>query len=278
MATYVIGDIQGCFDALTCLLEQAAFDPERDYLWVAGDMVNRGPDSLATLRYLKQLGDHAVVVLGNHDLHLLAIACGAKRAGKKDTLEAVLAAPDRDELLTWLRFQPLLHVSKQHQAVLVHAGLPPTWTLSQAQLLAAEVEAVLRGPKYQDFLHHMYGDQPDRWRDKLTGWPRLRLITNYLTRMRLCAADGTLNLTHNSGLDSLPDGFQPWFAHPHRQTADNTILFGHWAALEGESNANHVIALDTGCVWGGRLTMLRLDDHRFFSCACPAQPTHQATK
>jgi bis(5'-nucleosyl)-tetraphosphatase (symmetrical) len=236
-------------------------------------MVNRGPNSLETLRYLKQLDDHAVVVLGNHDLHLLAIACGAKHAGKKDTLEAILEAPDRDELLTWLRFQPLLHVSKQHQAVLVHAGLPPAWTLPQAQLLAAEVEAVLRGPKYKQFLHHMYGNLPDRWQDELTGWPRLRLITNYLTRMRLCAADGTLNLTHNSGLDSLPEGFQPWFAHPHRLTAHNTILFGHWAALEGESNANQVIALDTGCVWGGRLTMLRLEDHRFFSCDCPVQKT-----
>ncbi len=273
MATFVIGDIQGCFSALTCVLEQAEFNPQQDYLWVAGDLVNRGPDSLATLRFLMQLGDHAVIVLGNHDLHLLAVACGARAAGGKDTLTEVLAAPDRDELLDWLRMQRLLYVADQYNTVLVHAGLPPGWNITRAQLLAGEVETVLRGPEYTAFLHHMYGDQPARWEDGLTGWPRLRLITNYLTRMRLCDARGTLDLTHNSGLSSLPTGFLPWFAHPHRQTADHTILFGHWAALEGESNANHVIALDTGCVWGGRLTMLRLDDHCYFSCDCPAQAT-----
>lgn len=268
MATYAIGDIQGCYDTLLCLLEQAAFDHTRDSLWVAGDMVNRGPNSLDTLRFLKNLGDRATIVLGNHDLHLLAIAHGIKRPNRHDSIMDILNAPDRDELLEWLRQQPLLYFNPEQQYVLVHAGLAPQWDIDQALALAREVETALKGPDFKDYLYHMYGDEPDCWNENITGWPRLRLITNYLTRMRLCNSDGVLELTHHKGIQDAPPGFSPWFAHKNRKTHQLKILFGHWAALEGESNENHVFALDTGCVWGGRLTMMRLEDHQVFSCDC----------
>lgn len=268
MAIYAIGDIQGCFEPLTCLLDKAQFDPRSDQLWVAGDLVNRGPASLQTLRFLKELGPQATIVLGNHDLHLLAIANGIKRPHPNDSVNDILNAPDRDELLDWLRKQRLLYHDLEHNYLLVHAGLPPQWDLEKAMALAAEVEQVLHGSNYREFLVHMYGDQPNCWDDTIEGWPRLRLITNYLTRMRLCASDGSLELTHHQGIDNAPEGFSPWFVHPHRKTRNQRILFGHWAALEGESNVDHVFALDTGCVWGRKLTMMRLEDHRIFSCDC----------
>ena len=268
MATYAIGDIQGCFKAFCCVLEQARFDPEHDTLWIASDLVNRGPDSLSTLRYIKDLGHHAKIVLGNHDLHMLAVAYGIKRAHRGDTLDDVLAAEDAEELFDWLRQQPLLYYCPERNYALVHAGLAPQWSIEQALRLSQEVETALKGPDFKHDLHHMYGDEPDHWSDDLQGWERLRVITNHLTRMRLCDASDHLDLRHKHDLSDVRDGFRPWFAHPHRKTRHINILFGHWAALEGESNEDKVFALDTGCVWGGRLTMMRLEDHRLFSCSC----------
>jgi bis(5'-nucleosyl)-tetraphosphatase (symmetrical) len=270
MATYAIGDIQGCFNAFRCLLQEASFDPAQDTLWVAGDMVNRGPDSLSTLRFIKSLGDSAVVVLGNHDLHLLAVAYGVKKASTSDTFDEIIAAADADELLTWLRQQPLLHYCPERNYALVHAGLAPQWSIKQALALSQEVESCLKGDNYHAFLTHMYGDEPDGWHDNLQNWDRLRVITNHLTRMRLCDADDHLDLQHKQGPKGAREGFKPWFAHQHRKTRDINILFGHWAALQGESNEDKVFALDTGCVWGGHLTMMRLEDHRLFSCHCEA--------
>ncbi len=273
MATYAIGDIQGCFQPLICLLDTAKFDASSDHLWVAGDLVNRGPDSLQTLRFLKGLGQQATIVLGNHDLHLLAIANGIRKPHPKDSINAILAAHDREDLLKWLRKQPLLHFDTERNSILVHAGLPPQWDIQKALALAGEVERALRGPDYKEFLYHMYGNQPDCWDESLTGWPRLRLITNYLTRMRLCDEQGKLELNHHQGIENAPNGFSPWFAHNNRKTRNHEILFGHWAALEGESNVDHVFALDTGCVWGRKLTMMRLDDHQIFSCNCESMLT-----
>ena len=268
MATYAIGDIQGCFTQFRCVLDDAEFDPAQDTLWVAGDLVNRGPDSLSTLRYIKSLGNSAKVVLGNHDLHMLAVAYGIKGAHPSDTLDEVMNAPDAEELFTWLRQQPLLYYCAERNYALVHAGLAPQWSIDQALALNQEVETVLQGPDFKDFLFHMYGDEPDQWSDNLSGWERLRVITNHFTRMRLCDANDHLDLRHKHGLEDVRSGFKPWFAHTHRKTRHINILFGHWAALEGESNEDHVFALDTACVWGGRLTMMRLEDHRLFSCNC----------
>lgn len=271
MATYAIGDIQGCFNAFTCVLDKAEFNPSQDYLWVAGDLVNRGPDSLSTLRYIKSLGDHAKVVLGNHDLHMLAVAYGIKPPHRKDTLDDVINAPDAEELFDWLRQQPLLYHCRERNYTMMHAGLAPQWSLDQALNLSREVESALQGPDFKDFLSNMYGDEPDHWSDDLSGWTRLRVITNHLTRMRLCDANGHLDLKHKHGLEDIRSGFKPWFAHSHRKTRNTQILFGHWAALEGESNEDHVYALDTACVWGGRLTMMRLEDHHLFSCSCETE-------
>ena len=268
MATYAIGDIQGCFKAFSCLLKETSFDPAQDTLWVAGDLVNRGPDSLSTLRFIKNLGDSAKVVLGNHDLHLLAVAYGIKPAGSSDTFDEIINADDAEELLTWLRQQPLLYYCAERNYALVHAGLAPQWTIEQAVALNLEVESALQGDNFKDFLTHMYGDEPDHWQDDLQGWERLRVITNHFTRMRLCDGNDHLDLQHKHGLSDVRNGFKPWFSHPHRKTRDINILFGHWAALEGESNVDRVFALDTACVWGGRLTMMRLEDHRLFSCSC----------
>ena len=270
MATYAIGDIQGCFDSFMCLLNEAGFNNKDDTLWVAGDMVNRGPKSLETLRFIKALGDKAKVVLGNHDLHLLAIAEGIKKPSRKDTITDILHAHDKNEILAWLSQQPLLHYDEKLEYLLVHAGLPPQWEMQEALGYAQEIHEVLISPQKNQFLKHMYGDLPSRWDNNLADWKRLRVITNYLTRMRLCHSDGTLDLSHNQGLKNLPTGFKPWFAHANRKTHNLKILFGHWAALEGESDANNVFALDTGCVWGGRLTMMRLEDHKIFSCQCEA--------
>jgi len=269
MSIYAVGDIQGCYDALQCLLEQIEFEPGVDQLWVAGDLVNRGPKSLKTLRFLKSLGDSATVVLGNHDLHLLAIAYETRKPNHKDTFDKILGAKDRDELMDWLRHQPLLHYDVDTDYLMVHAGIPPQWSLPKAIKLSQEVEAHLVDDPV-GFLSHMYGNTPEVWHDDLEGWDRLRVITNYLTRMRVCDADGQLDLAHKSGPGFAPKGFRPWFAHHHRKTHDTNILFGHWAALEGKCEAENVFALDTGCVWGGKLTMMRLQDQQFFSCACPS--------
>ncbi|MCP8899385.1 symmetrical bis(5'-nucleosyl)-tetraphosphatase [Gilvimarinus xylanilyticus] len=269
MSTYAVGDIQGCLEPLQRLLDQVAFDPTYDRLWVAGDMVNRGPRSLATLRFLHGLGDCVTAVLGNHDLHFLAVAYGHKKKGSFDTLDALLQAPDRDELIHWLRHRHLLYTDAQLDYTMVHAGIPPIWTLGQAQALAREVEAVLQSDYIDAFLANMYGNKPNRWRNRLLGYERLRVITNYFTRMRFCTVEGELEFDNKAAPGrSHQRGFLPWFAHTDHQCRRERIVFGHWAALEGRADARNVTALDTGCVWGGCLTALRLEDGQLFRTQC----------
>ena len=261
MSLYVIGDVQGCHNELRRLLELVRFDPAADRLWFTGDLVNRGPESLAALRFVRSLGDRAITVLGNHDLHLLAVAAGTARLRAGDTgLQAILDAPDRDELLEWLRRQPLLHHDAGLRLTLIHAGLPPEWDLVLARECAGELEAVLRGPRYIEFLQHMYGDQPRRWEADLEGWPRLRFIVNCFTRLRFCAPDGRLALEHKGAPGAQPDAVLPWFALPQRKSRGERILFGHWSTLGQLAwEREQVWGLDTGCVWGGTLTALQID-------------------
>lgn len=270
MATYAIGDIQGCLEPLQCLLKKIQFNPINDKLWLAGDLINRGPDTLATLRYLYQLRDSITVVLGNHDLHFLAVYYGLRKRNKNDTLDELLIAPDCADLVYWLRQQKLVHHDPVSGFTMVHAGIPPQWDLSEALSYSREVESVLRSDKVEEFLANMYGNFPSRWDEALAGTDRLRLITNYFTRMRFCSADGELELQTKESADSAPPGFSPWFSFLRRKTRNQKILFGHWAALEGRSGVSHVYALDTGCVWGGSLTALRLEDECRFSCECIA--------
>lgn len=267
MPTYAIGDIQGCEDDLRRLLERIAFDPSRDRLWFTGDLVNRGPGSLGVLRLIRALDDCSVTVLGNHDLHLLALAEGNSRHAKKSSLDEVLAAPDRDDLLHWLRHRPLLHRDARRGFSLVHAGLPPQWTLSEAQARAAELESVLRGPDYRDFLLAMYGNEPSRWSPDLKDMERLRFITNSLTRLRYCTPDGALALKEKGTLAARSKGLIPWFQHPARLTRNDRIVFGHWSAL-GYWNRDNVWGIDSGCLWGGHLTAIRLRRKR------PIEPVH----
>ncbi|WP_290524277.1 symmetrical bis(5'-nucleosyl)-tetraphosphatase [Alcanivorax sp.] len=269
MSDYAIGDLQGCLDAFDCLLDKIAFNPDKDRLFLAGDLINRGPDSLGTLRRVFELRDNVHCVLGNHDLHLLAVAHGATGSKRKDTLAALLEAPDRTALLDWLQQCPLLIDLPEHQAVMTHAGIPPLWTLDQARSRAGEVEAVLKDDRSGDFFAHMYGNQPAGWNDSLTGTDRWRVITNHFTRMRFVDADGALDLTTKGEADAPPQGYMPWFLHPERQVTDTRLLFGHWAALEGHTGVDRVEALDTGCVWGGSLTALRLNDLVRLQCHCP---------
>ena len=273
MSIYAVGDIQGCDTELVQLLEKISFDPVADRLWLVGDLVNRGPGSLAVLRLVKSLGDSAITVLGNHDLHLLAVAEGAAELHRSDTLDEILAAPDRDELLTWLRNQHLLYVADNF--VLVHAGLLPNWTVKQAARLAGEVEAALRGKDYAAFLAHMYGNQPNAWDDKLTGYKRLRVITNALTRMRICTDSGEMEFKFKGEVERIPAGYMPWFDVPKRKSSSTTAIFGHWSAL-GLLVKDNVIALDTGCLWGGPLTAVRLEDRQLFEvpCANPGAAKH----
>lgn len=261
MANYAIGDIQGCHDAFQRLLEKIAFDPAQDRLSVVGDLVNRGPESLKVLRALRALGNSATVVLGNHDLYLLMVAAGFKRRDKDDTLFQVLEAPDREELLGWLARRPLIHVEGDH--VLVHAGLLPGWMVSKAVELAAEVSAALVGPDARKFLLHLAGDHPDQWREDLQGWDRLRVIVNALTRMRFCTRDGRMAMRAKGPPHKAPRGMLPWFAVPDRFNRTHTIVCGHWSAL-GFYRSEGLIALDSGCVWGGKLTAVRLDDGEVF--------------
>ncbi|MET0355590.1 MAG: symmetrical bis(5'-nucleosyl)-tetraphosphatase [Cellvibrio sp.] len=270
MATYAIGDIQGCYDSLQCLLEKIAFNPEVDKLWLVGDLINRGPDSLATLRYLYSIRHSVEFVLGNHDLHFLAVSFGLRKMGQQDTLRELLGAPDRQQLIDWLIQGKLLHTDEALGYTMVHAGIPPMWSLHQAQAHAREVEAVLQSRYCHEFLSSMYGNQPNRWKNKLIGMDRLRVITNYFTRMRFCTDEGMLELDTKESASGAPLGFAPWFSFPERKTNNDKIIFGHWAALEGNANTPNVYALDTGCVWGGSLSAMRLEDKQLFNCDCIA--------
>ena len=263
--TLAIGDLQGCDAPLAELLAAAA--PRADEpIWFAGDLVNRGPESLAALRRVASLGPRAVAVLGNHDLHLLAAASGARRPHRGDTLDAVLAAPERDALVDWLRARPLAHLAHGH--LLVHAGLFPQWTAEQAVALAGEVERVLRGPDWGDFLRVMYGDAPAAWDDALSGDDRLRAIVNALTRMRFVDAAGRMDFAVKEGTQAAPPGLVPWFDAPGRRSAGTPVVFGHWSTL-GLLLRPDLVALDTGCVWGGALTAVRLEDRATFQVRCP---------
>lgn len=261
MATYAIGDVQGCNDELQALLAQLSFNGARDRLWFVGDLVNRGPASLEVLRFVRGLGEKAVVVLGNHDLHLLCVAEGFAKRRADDTLDELLAAPDAGELLDWLRARPLIHVEAGY--AMVHAGLLPQWTLQKAASLAHEAETALRAPGYGDFLSNMYGGTPAAWRDDLAGWDRLRVIVNAMTRLRFCNAGGEMALRAKGA--EPPPGFRPWFEL--RPTGELPIVCGHWSAL-GLKLSEKLIALDSGCVWGGSLTALRLEDRALFQVPC----------
>ncbi len=267
MTTYAVGDIQGCLQPLKALLREVDFNPSRDVLWSVGDIVNRGPRCLKTLRFLYNLRDSLVLVLGNHDLHLLAVAAGVRPPNRSDTLDKILKAPDRDILLTWLVNRPLIH--HEHGHTLVHAGIPPQWTVARAMELAGEVEAVLRSPNCVEFLRQMYGNEPLAWSDDLTGMTRLRVITNYLTRMRYCTADGVLDLKSKGPKPDPEAGdVAPWFSHPGRAAAQEKILFGHWASLEGCTDTPNAIGLDSGCVWGGSLSLYCLETGEMLRCRC----------
>lgn len=263
MTRYAIGDVQGCYDELRSLLARVKFSADRDRIWFVGDLVNRGPQSLETLRFVRSLGESAVVVLGNHDLHLLAVASGSRRKRRSDTLDEVLAARDRDELLEWLISRPLLHLDTERGDLLVHAGLVPQWTAGMAHSLAREVEAALRKDANKVF-DHMYGDEPNRWSEDLTGPERLRFAINVLTRLRVCTADGRIDLRMKGKppeAANAADSYRPWFDIESRRSRDVRVVFGHWSAL-GLVLQPGVIGLDTGCVWGNALTAYDLDDDR----------------
>jgi len=263
---YAVGDLQGCLEPLLCLLEQVSFNPRSDQLWAAGDVVNRGPQSLETLRYVKGLGPAFRMVLGNHDLHLLAAARGIKRLNPKDTLQEILDASDRDELLDWLRQQPLLMSAQGY--TIVHAGIPPHWDLQTARFMAKKVEAVLHSDKPGVFFKHMYGNEPSCWQAGQSETIQLRTITNYFTRMRFCNAHGELELIAKKEPELAPVGFAPWYSHQRRLASKEKILFGHWAALEGKRLGKNLYPLDTGCVWGGRLRLMNLSTAAYSHCEC----------
>jgi bis(5'-nucleosyl)-tetraphosphatase (symmetrical) len=281
MRTYVIGDLQGCAHEAGLLLDRIADDAgaEARILFV-GDLINRGPQSLAALRRMKALSESSAgridALLGNHDLHLLAVAAGVRKASRSDTLDEILAAPDLDQLVAWLRQRPLaMSVDvREERFLLVHAGVPPQWHAAQAMALAAEVEAVLRGDGWAGFLREMYGNLPDRWDDGLQGIDRLRCIVNALTRMRLCWPDGRMDFDHKES-DKGPEGsdLQPWFDLPDRATAGVTVVFGHWSAM-GVVLRPHLVGLDSGCVWGGKLTAVCLDDRSLLQVDCPEYRPH----
>jgi bis(5'-nucleosyl)-tetraphosphatase (symmetrical) len=266
MATLAIGDVQGCYDQLMRLLERAGYDDARDMLWFVGDLVNRGPQSAQTVRFVKKLGARQVTVLGNHDLALLVIAAGIKKPHRGDTYDELLAAPDREELLDWLRYQKMMHAGEGY--AMVHAGLPPQWSVARALALAREVEVALQGPGYLEFLANMYGNEPVRWRDDLAGYDRLRVIVNAMSRMRLVTPEGSMEFSHKTGLADLPAGYLPWYDAPGRASRGERVIFGHWAAL-GLLLREDVVCLDSGCVWGRALSALRLEDRRLYQLECP---------
>ena len=270
MPTYAIGDIQGCFDDLQRLIDKINFDPSSDSLWFCGDIINRGPKSLETIRYIKDLGNHAITVLGNHDLHFLAVAYVTDKPSRYDTFADILNAPDRDELVNWLRAQKLFHHDKKLNISMVHAGVPPHWTINDAIGYSSELESVLQADNPYEFFKHMYGNQPRDWDDFLTGWDRYRYITNVFTRMRFCDDAGRPDFKFKKDIGSQPDYLTPWFMHEKRLTKDNEIIFGHWSTLSNIQEKN-IYALDTGCLWGGQLTAMKLDDSdkQLFQVECP---------
>jgi bis(5'-nucleosyl)-tetraphosphatase (symmetrical) len=265
MTTYAIGDIQGCFHSFQALLKKIQFHPAHDKLWFVGDLVNRGPGSLAMLRWMFDHQDNVVTVLGNHDLHTLVVAEGFVNPHRSDTLQDLLDAPDAPQLLNWLRNQRLAYMD--HGFLLVHAGLLPQWTVTQAISLSNDVEKALQGDDYHTFLAHMYGNEPASWDEDLNGWDRLRVITNAMTRMRVCTEEGDMEFKFKGELANIPAGYQPWFKTPHRASIDTPIVFGHWSAL-GLYQADNVHAIDTGCLWGGTLTAMRLEDKAIFQVPC----------
>jgi bis(5'-nucleosyl)-tetraphosphatase (symmetrical) len=275
MAVYAIGDVQGCYDDLRKLLDAIDFNEHNDVLWLAGDLVNRGPKSLDALRFVKGLGDAAVMVLGNHDMHLLAASCTQKIADKKNDLNQVLVAPDRDELIDWLRFRPLFHHNDDY--CLLHAGLPPQWDFEQTKKMAALAEQTLRGADYRIFLRQMYGNKPNIWSDDLRGVARLRYIINCFTRMRYCDSNGRMDFTNNGPIGSQPKYLMPWFEVPNRKNAELCVVFGHWSTL-GFYEGNNCYGIDTGCLWGGQLTALKLDKPvQRFSIDCPCSKKNEKT-
>ena len=261
MTVYAIGDVQGCADAFERLLAAIEFDPEADRLWLVGDLVNRGPDSAAVLRRVMALGDSAITVLGNHDLHLLAAVAGIRPPSPGDTLEQVLAAPDSDKLVDWLRRRPLLHRDAASRRVLVHAGLPPAWTVAAAESAAQEVSTQLRGPRWQAALARMYGNEPRAWAADLDGDSRRRYTINALTRIRYCDTRGALDFEHTGPPGTQPPELVPWFDHPLRPREGLNIVFGHWSSL-GILRREDITATDSGCVWGGKLTAIPLQPAR----------------
>lgn len=271
MATYAIGDIQGCHAELVRLLDYLGFSPSRDRLWFVGDLVNRGPDSLAVLRFVKDLGECAIMVLGNHDLHLVMQAAGHGKASKEDTLAQVLDASDRDDLMAWVRSRPLFHVEDEY--AMVHAGLLPQWDVAQAQALSDEASAALTAGGFRDFLANMWGSEPTSWRDDLAGWDRLRVVVNAMTRMRFCTPAGAMEFRAPGAKgppDRGPAGCVPWFEVPGRRSADHKLICGHWSAL-GFRHEGNLLALDSGCLWGGSLTAVRLEDRRVYQLPCRRQ-------
>ncbi len=265
MATYAIGDVQGCYDELRALLTQIKFNSDRDQLWFCGDLVNRGPKSLKTLRFIKSLGANAVTVLGNHDLHLLATAYDHQKPGKKDTFDSLLRADDAAELFNWLRQQPLIFHDKKKNISLIHAGLHPQWSIKKAKKLSQEVEAILQSNNHINFYKHMYGDKPHNWVDSLSGWPRYRFITNILTRLRYCDAQGKPALSAKGAPGSQSRDLWPWYEVPNRLSQNDCIIFGHWSTLPhaGITSINNTYAIDSGCLWGGALTALKIDERPF---------------
>jgi len=278
MSTYAIGDLQGCHRELMDLLDDIDFDAARDRLWFVGDLVNRGPESLAALRFVHDLGESAVTVLGNHDLHLLAVAFGHSRLRKKDTLAPILEADDRDTLLDWLRRRPLLHHDGESGYTLAHAGLPPPWDLATALECAGGVNDVLSGDGHREFLRDLYGNQPDQWDSKVSGIERWRYTVNALTRMRYCDSDGRLALEQKGPPGTQEPHLKPWFEIRTRKHRDLKIIFGHWSTLrlaDTDYRRFNVFPLDTGCVWGGSLTAMRLEDEREFSVPSRQPVVHE---
>lgn len=258
MAIYAVGDVQGCCDELERLIDALRIDRQHDELLFVGDLVNRGPKSLQTLRLVRSLGSQATVVLGNHDLHLIALAFGNRARARHQELAEVLQAPDGEELVNWLRHRPMAVYRPELNTLMVHAGVAPQWDPLLTIKLAREVEQALRGPDCASFISGLYGDEPARWSPSLSGQERLRFITNCLTRIRYCHADGSLDLVENGAPGTQPAGLSPWFDLPSRQTAAVRIVFGHWASL-GLLQRDRLLGIDTGCVWGRKLTAVRLD-------------------